>query len=341
LKGSLISLQQRKMQKKMAILDAKVKAVEKAIGTIVKSQTQMENFEIKYDIVEQRVEGYVSSFNIIDESVKDNIYSVTINAEVKKGKVSADLDYLTSVLTQKKNPKFLIVVEGDEMVGSIFESEIKNYFLKNKINVIDLESINPYYKELLNSSNDDMKAYSSKKVGADYIVTLNVQRQNMVTQYKGESHKSVTLHIDANAINISNNQLLVSKTYPNKASDNKIIVQSALIMEAGDIAQGFAKEFLIDIVDQFKESTYNGDNLALEVSNVKNYKQALEVAEYLQMITFDSKIFLKNYNKKIAVYDVTIQGGLDKLLDDVIMNNDKYHLEITGRSGNSCQISIK
>ncbi|MBD3841829.1 MAG: hypothetical protein IE909_08085 [Campylobacterales bacterium] len=328
--------------KNMAILDAKIKAVEKEIGVLVKSQTKMENFEIKYDVVEQKIEGYVSSYNIINESVEGNIYKVTIDADVKKGKISMELDYLTQVLASKKNPKFLIVTSGDGMVGSVFESELKKYFLKNKIDVVDLESVNPYYKELLSGiGTEALKTNSSKRVGADYIVNLNIQRQNLDTQYKGETHKSVTLHVDANAINISNNKILVSKTYPSRASENKIIVQSALIMEAGHIAENFAREFMIELIDQFKDAAYNGDNLTVEINNIKSYAQAAQLAEYLQMIVFNSKVYLKQFNANSATYDVTVQGGIDKMLDDMIMNNDQYIFEITNKSNNNCQINLK
>lgn len=328
--------------KKEALLDAKIKAVESAIGSYIKSETTMKNYEIEYDIVEERLEGYISKYKILKESSKDNILTVKIKANVVKGKIYSEIEDLTSHLNYNENPRFMIISTKDKVVSSIFESQIRDSLLKNKIEVVQLNQLKSYYQNMINSSSIDKNSIPFTRMGVDYVVYLDITRQNIDTTYKGEKHKSIRLYVSANVINTSSMETLVQKTYPSKAAHNKIIVESALIPEVKAIASNFGKNLLISINDKWNEKMFNGENIILEVVGIKSFKNLQMIKEYFQEIIPDIKsIYEKSFTSNQAMLNIKIQGGVNKFVDELIFNNEKYEIEILKRDKNQLKIKIK
>ncbi|MCX8110793.1 MAG: flagellar assembly protein T N-terminal domain-containing protein [Syntrophorhabdaceae bacterium] len=74
--------------KKLAIKDALRQAVEMAVGTIIKSQTEMKDFETVKDEVTSNAEGFVKSYDILRESSKGGRYEVVLIAKVMTERIS-------------------------------------------------------------------------------------------------------------------------------------------------------------------------------------------------------------------------------------------------------------
>lgn len=327
--------------KNQALLDAKIRAVESQIGVFVKSQTQMENFEIKYDYIEENIQGYVSNYEVLKESSEDNTFKIQIKADVKKGKVNKDIENLVSILNYKKQPKFIIVSKGDSMVASIFESNMKAQLLRNKIDLVDATKMQSGYKELI-SKGSDLQLVPYQRLGIDYVVFINNTRQNLSTEYKGQKHKSVNLFVTADVMNTSNFEIIVTRKFPSKANENRIIVESDLIPSTELIANSFAKKLIIEIVDKWNESMFNGENITITLNGLKNYQMMQEIKDYFQEIIMDIKsIHSKQYDKGTSTFDISIKGGLTKFLDELIFNNDKYQIEVTSQDANKCTLTIK
>lgn len=103
---------------KKALSDAFRNAVEKGIGVYVKSQTEVENFEVKKDQILTRAEGYVTEHEIIKETEESGIYTITIKAKVSIDKIGADLKQLVGrVKTQMGNPSISFVLTTWENKG--------------------------------------------------------------------------------------------------------------------------------------------------------------------------------------------------------------------------------
>ena len=65
-----------------AINDALKKAVEQAVGTIVPSQTTVDNYTLLNDKIYSNTSGYVHDYNIIKEGPNNNLYTVTVQATI-------------------------------------------------------------------------------------------------------------------------------------------------------------------------------------------------------------------------------------------------------------------
>jgi len=328
----------KQMSKKQALLDAKLKAVEMEIGVYIQSTTQVENFEIKYDFIEEHLDGYVSSYKILEEDSENDIYHIKIKADVKKGKINKDIKNLVNMLNYKKRPKFIILSKGDRLITSTFESILKRYLIKNKIDLVNTNVINSEYKTLTATAN---KIIPYRRFGIDYIIVLNIVRQNLDTNYKGIMHKSINLLITSDVIDTSTFEIIVSTKFPDKLSDNIIIPQSQLSSESQLIADKFSQNLLINIVDKWKDNMYNGENISIYIEGLKSYKEEEQLKDFIKENVADIKsIFTKNYSKGKATYAISIKGGLDKFLDEFIMSNDQYSIEMKNKDSNKCTLIL-
>lgn len=75
-----------------ALLAAKRDAIEKGIGMILISQTEIENFMLKKDLVITKTVGAVKTFQIISEAKEaDGMIKIKIKASLSKSAMKEDL----------------------------------------------------------------------------------------------------------------------------------------------------------------------------------------------------------------------------------------------------------
>lgn len=78
-----------------AIRDALRNAVEQALGTIVKSEAEVQNFSLIKDVIRTRAEGYVSKYDVVKETPFPDRYEVEISALVSRAPIDADMKSLS------------------------------------------------------------------------------------------------------------------------------------------------------------------------------------------------------------------------------------------------------
>jgi len=81
-----------------AIEDAKRNAVEQALGAVIQGITEMQNFTVIKDIVQSRVDGYISNYAVIEETPFPDRFEVKIRANVSKSPLAADVKSLQGAL---------------------------------------------------------------------------------------------------------------------------------------------------------------------------------------------------------------------------------------------------
>jgi hypothetical protein len=75
--------------KQKALNDAFKNAVQQAVGVYIKTQSNVENFELTYSKILESSEGYISTYKITQEKQTDNVYMVEINATVSDDKLES------------------------------------------------------------------------------------------------------------------------------------------------------------------------------------------------------------------------------------------------------------
>ena len=109
--GGVVVQDDQTIARDRAIEDALRKAVEQAVGTLVESETRVRNYQLLSDDIYARSSGYVQSYQIIDESLQENILKVTIRAVVSLGNLSNDLRAIGILLKRLDKPRVMVIIE--------------------------------------------------------------------------------------------------------------------------------------------------------------------------------------------------------------------------------------
>src|SRR5512146_3379512 len=100
-----------------AIEDAQKRAVEQAIGILIDSQTQVENYQLISDKILSQTKGYIKRYNVSGESVDSGLLRVRINAEVALSRLTDDLSGIGILLGQMHKPRTIAMI-AEQNIGS-------------------------------------------------------------------------------------------------------------------------------------------------------------------------------------------------------------------------------
>lgn len=171
-----------------ALRDAYRMALEKA-GVNISAYTEMVDLVVIKDVVRANVEGYVESWKIDSEGIRnDGLYYVTITAKVVKAAIKKDdRGALKLIINLMGNPRFLVLIDetniGEEPPFSILESS-----LTEALTSYGYHRIDPEQKRLITEA-DEIKmvrngnAESTQQLAirmqADVIIVGNVYTEKL------------------------------------------------------------------------------------------------------------------------------------------------------------------
>ena len=149
-----------------AVQDALRKAVEQAVGTMVSSETLVENFQVVRDNIYNKSQGYVKEYKIVKESPGKDLYAVTISATVSTESLKNDLGALGLLIARVGKPRTLFMIAeqnigqeillywwgtwgarggaafaGQSVEMAVSETVLKEEFLNRGFNVIDISAV--------------------------------------------------------------------------------------------------------------------------------------------------------------------------------------------------------
>ncbi len=99
-----------------AIEDAQKRAVEQAVGIIIDSQTQVENFQLISDKILSQTKGYITRYSVTGERQDSGLLRVAITADVALSKLSDDLSGIGILMSQMHKPRTMILI-AEQNIG--------------------------------------------------------------------------------------------------------------------------------------------------------------------------------------------------------------------------------
>jgi len=106
----------RDIARDAAIEDAQKRAVEQAIGILIDSQTQVENYQLISDNILSQTKGYIKQYSVVGETVDSGLLRVRINAEVAISQLSDDLTGIGILLGRMHKPRIMAMI-AEQNVG--------------------------------------------------------------------------------------------------------------------------------------------------------------------------------------------------------------------------------
>lgn len=234
--GAIIQNDHR-LTRETALQDAFRRAVEQALGTMVASETVVQNLQVIRDDILVKSQGYIQKYNIMNEGPENNLYGVTIQATVSEKPLKNDLAALGLLMSRVGKPRTLFMIAeqnigeeiavfwwslwgrgGSEYKGQIVnmaasETAMKEEFLAKGFRVVDtsaatgrFEISNAYH--VADLTNEAVQAYG-RSLGAEIVIKGKALAKEG-PRTPGSPVGSYLAEITASAIRVDNGQLLGS-----------------------------------------------------------------------------------------------------------------------------------
>lgn len=332
-------------------------AIEKGIGQVVTSQTEIENFQTKRDLVLTRTEGAVKASEVLNKTQgPDNVWEVTVRATVSKAEIRQDLLALSILRAAVGNPRVAVLLNetnmGKAQVDGATEVAVINAFKAREFEVVEpSETLRAKRaKEIALASGGDLKVAATlgAELGAEVVIvgTATATEADMTANpyFQNTGMKSASGAIALKAIDVNTHEILASRAgdapmvHPNPtvAGTKALEKASQKVLEKGENS-------LIDqLVKAWQDKANNGTLLRVRISNIPNYAASQIVTEEIKAMA--TKVDSRKLAEKILFLDVGWRGTADdfcKEMDGKKINKERNTLNVVSVEGNSILLEVK
>jgi len=217
-----------------AISDAQQRAVEQAIGILIDSQTQVENFQVISDNILSQTKGYIKSYNVVREVKEDNLLRVSITAHVSIGKLSDSLSAIGILMGQVHKPRTMILV-AEQNIGqewhawwwygpgavhaqqidmAITDNTLMDKFVEKGFEMIDHQAASQDIKVTQAYNVQDLSVQQARTLGSQAHAEVVITGKGLAKLYGnvGGGLKSVQADLSLRAVRTDTGQVLATAT---------------------------------------------------------------------------------------------------------------------------------
>lgn len=333
--------------KKDALLKAKREAIEIGIGTIIISQTEIRNFELKKDIILSRTKGSVKKYDILrEERQPDDVFYLKIKAVVSLAGIKEDLAALKILLESMDKPRMMVMIQEED--GKYAENAILDYLTDKEFELVDASVVAALMQKedslIKRATEGDPVAAAEIGAanGAEHVIIGKVTKSLMKSALLDESGmKSIQANVTAKVVNCSNAKIIASKS-ANSASYH-VSEDIAMVKATQKAAKSLMDRSLFEkIISSFQNSINNGITIDVTIKNVDNFKiqKAVKkvIGELPEVVSVNSRGFGQGQLKLSVVYKGDADSFGEKI-DGIIAIGKK--LSITDIVGDRVVIKLK
>lgn len=310
-----------------AIDDAMRKAVQQALGTNIKSETLVQNYQMVEDRILAWSAGYVSKYDILREGAgKYDTYEVEMRATVNLSDLKND-DSALAELLQKENPRVMVMI-AEQNIGesdrwyyfqvdmTAAETAIIDAFRSKGFEVVDPAQAkeNQNRDQVLAAIEGDarMAAAIATAQQAELIITGKAVATVAKTTVNLGGMKSCQANITAKVVRAGDARIIAT------ASDNAAAPHIDEVTGGTKAIEKAAKKvsetLLAKVVAEAQKNFYNENNISVQVQGHKNYA---ELQQFISTMKLNMRglrnVYERNTAGGVAMLDVKILGTAAQL----------------------------
>lgn len=338
--------------KAQAIQLAQRAAVERGVGTLIDSQTRVENFTLLSDRIYSRASGYVTKYEVISEEVSHDgsIYNVEIRADVQTTSIENDLRAIGILMEQVGNPRFMVIylpetgcsAYRNSRVVSAAEHAINGVFARKGFIVLDRMFIDNFYNQieqggLIDVGTSDL-SHLARMYQADLLLLYNVhaaERAGGESRYFG----GVLVELSLRAVASATADLIAQKSGDIYVKTIKNAGQYYNDMQASNAADKLGKavaEALIeDTLAYFERSVHAGTRFDLHFRNFSG-NEVYAIVDVIEDLPGYKNKQVRNQSTGYLQLEVNYQGKKFDFQDDLLgeLTRKEIHYTLHQVTGN-------
>lgn len=346
--------------KDKAIKDAFVKALEQAVGTMVSSETRVQNFQLLNDNIYTRTEGYIKSWKILNENRAKNVYEVTIEAAVAIGDLRKDLQAIGILLGQVGKPRIMMLV-AEQNIGrhyyyywwgyhraekvdlTVTENTIMEKFREKGFDLVDHQvqskniSVTPAYRIV---DLTDQAAITLGKQAEAEVVIVGKALAKSIGAIAGSPMKSVQANISLRAIQIDDGRILSSGT--EHAAAVHIDETTAGVEALKKASVKVSEKLMDDIIQNFQKRVGATTTVQLTIFGLARPQDLQKFKNILQgQVRGVEGIYERSFTGGVAKMDLDVKGSAQSLADELARKNFRdFKIQIMKRSWNTIELQV-
>lgn len=326
-----------------ALDDALRKAVEQGVGTLINSETRVENFQLLSDRIYSRSTGYVSSYKVITEGLEGALYRVVVRAKVKLADIENDLAAIGILVLEQGRPRIMVVVKETQNWAELFsddrvmsqtmlETMILDAFQQKGFPVVDAATVRQnlekeQLKKILEGDNETA-VLVGLKVGAEVIVAGTAQRTSQVKYVAGMNREFHKMRMSARAINTETAEIIGASATTTELPFSE---DGARRRAADTTSAELVSKILGGWTKHENVTVIAADNA--DFSRVQKLKS--EIALKLRGII---KVISRDLVGSTATLEVISETSSQEVLDGLTTRGISVGFEVKGFSGNRIEI---
>ncbi len=340
-----------------ALEDAQKRAVEQAIGILVDSQTQVENYQLISDKILSQTKGYIKRYNVSGEVTEGTLLRVRINAEVSLGKLSDDLSGIGILLGQMHKPRTMVMIaeqnighewnawwwglHGQQTDVGVVENTIMDKFTQKGFEFVDHQAAAKDLKVTSAYKIQDLTPDQARVLGSQAAAEVVIVGK-AVSKIQGEvggGMKSVQADLSARAIRTDTGQVIASATTHGAAVH--ISEMSAGIEALRKAANEAADQMLTKILAVYSKEVGGTRSINITINGLDK-TQFVKFKDVLRnQVRSIKDLHERSFSGATAKISVDSKSSAQVLSDELLSRNfGAFTVEVTGSTANSLELKV-
>lgn len=296
-----------------AIENALRNAVEEKAGVMIKSYTEVENFELKLDQILSESKGFVNNYRVISEGRENNTYKVLIEAEISDGKLKERLDAIALILTRKSKPRVMVLIDGDIKNAPLAESTMIKSFMSQGFTVVNPRGTQGglYKKEETKNITENKLALTkmAREFGAEVVIAAYIDLINRPFKMGEIEIVTSEVTISGKALNGDTGEIITAGTKSMKGEAKR---------SSEEAAKELAKYLSDRILEKWSSDLASFQTVKIIISGVNSYNDLTALKDLLMAkIKGAKRLLQRSYQEGVLELDLEVRGNTQGVADDL------------------------
>lgn len=324
-----------------AIADAQRRAVEQAVGVMIKNETLVENYQVISDKILSQSKGYIQSYEVISEEREGDTYKVTIEARVSTGQLKDDLEAIHLIIARKSKPRLMILFSEKAQKDLMAEASMIKYFLSKGFKVVDPETVRKNVgHESLGSLKADPQAAArvGQRFGAEVIILCSVATSSSPFKVGDIEMYANAATVSGKAINVDTSNVMATGTEAKRVPGIEGLIQPA----TEQASEMLASKLVDDVLTKWASELTGTVEVKLFASGFRTYEELNSFKALLASeVRGIKEIRQRSYAQGRVEMEIELQADAQDLANDLArLDLNGRNIEISGVTQNRVEVKL-
>ena len=320
-----------------AIEAARRDAVEQVSGVFIQTESELKNFDLVKDEVVSRSQGYLRNSKVVKEGAANNLYSVTIEAEVVKAAFIKQMqDSLEDLYRRVGKPRLMVLVKefkgGETDAAAVSDQgiaarEVRKILLAQGFTFIDPRIVTrTQLSELSKGREADRNVFVSlgQATKAEIVMLgeVRISEKGVMNRFN-----RVQADMSMDVIKTDNGVIMASQT--SSALDLHIDVNTATTNALQKVAQEITPKLAEQISYQWIKEKNEGSSIELTVKGASFGDLAVLRRALSNQVRGVKQVTQRSFSQGTALLVLTTRDSADRVAESLSETQfEKFTLEV-------------